>query len=263
MTSFPEKNSTAVSQARRPLFQVALDLVFPRSCPACHYQIRGGWQESIVCHRCTDQLVPMPATRCQVCGEPFAGNLDAPFRCSNCRERSFAFDFATARYRNTGVARDMVHRLKYQKQRWLRNPLGRMVAAAIRDELRIGGLDNAVLVPVPAHKLRQRERGFNQAHEIAVVAGKLLGIPVVECLIRLLPTSRQTHLGREERLANLEGAFSPKTGPLAPSPARIHGRQAILVDDVLTTGATSHHAALGILQFAQPERIVVATATRA
>ena len=176
----------------RPLLQTALDLLFPRTCPACRKPVTSrGEREELVCHRCSGQLMPIPSNRCRTCGEPFYGHLDESFQCSNCRERTFAFEFAISGYRNSGIARDMVHRLKYQGHRWLRDPLGRMVAAAIREDPRIDLCGNAVLVPVPAHRVRQRERGFNQAREIAVVAGRILAIPVVECLVRLLPTPRQ------------------------------------------------------------------------
>ncbi len=205
----------------------------------------------------------MPPERCRICGEPYCGQFDQPFQCASCRDRSFAFDFAVSRYRNAGLVRDMVHRLKYQQQRWLRDPLGRMVAAAISEDPRIELPGKAVLVPVPAHRIRLRERGFNQARELALVAGKELAIPVFDCLVRLLPTPRQTRLNRSQRLANLEGAFGPRRGFFCPSPTRLNDCTVILVDDVLTTGATTHHAALAILQLAQPKSIIVATATRA
>ncbi len=249
---------------KRAFSQIALDLIFPQGCPSCHHQHRGGWGEGIVCPRCSDQLNPIITSRCQVCGEPFPDRTNGSrFQCSNCNNRDLAFDFATSQYHNRGVARDMIHRLKYQRQLWLRNPIGRMIAEAIEKDERIGSLANTVLVPVPAHPTRHRERGFNQAQEIAAVAGKLLGLPVVKSLIRLFPTPRQTHLGRSERLVNLEGAFAPAQGIFAPSPRKIAGSTVILVDDVLTTGATAHHATLGILQISQPNRVIIATATRA
>ena len=249
---------------KRSLSQVALDLIFPQSCPSCHHQHRGGWKEGLVCRRCSDQLNPIITARCQVCGEPFPDSRNnSRFQCSNCDNRDLAFDFATSQYHNRGVARDMIHRLKYQRELWLRNPLGRMIAEAIEKDERIGNLANTVLVPVPADPTRHRERGFNQAQEIAAVAGKLLGLPVFKLLIRLFPTPRQTNLGRSERLINLEGAFAPARGIFAPSLTKIVGSTVILVDDVLTTGATAHHATLGILQVSKPNRVIIATATRA
>jgi len=239
------------------------DLAYPPSCPACFAPARLVTEAEILCTACSDDLWEIHPPVCSICSEPYAGDLDADFCCTNCRDRQLGFDFATSKFRSRGAARDLVHRMKYQQQRWLRLPLGKMVAQAIRDDQRIDDLHKIVLVPVPIHPLRGRERGFNQAAEIAHTCGRFLGVPVVDCLVRHQPTSPQAHLGRAERLANLEGAFGFGRKRRSANIEALNGRLTIVIDDVLTTGATAHHAALALRQAATPTGIVVATATRA
>ena len=129
-----------------------------------------------------------------------------------------------------------MHRLKYEKAQHLRHYLGRMLAAGFRDP-RVREAPPDALVPVPLHPAREREREFNQAQLLASVASDRLGIPVLDCLLRFRYTRTQTNFHREERFANLDGAFRLRRG------ADIAGKRLALVDDVLTTGATAQACA--------------------
>ena len=247
-----------------PWLGSARDLAYPPTCPACFRPARLDGPEEILCDGCTEELREIRPPFCRQCCEPFFGELDSEFRCTNCRDRALAFEFAVSRYRSLGPTREIVHRLKYLRQRWLRLPLGRMAAQALGKDERIGDLEDVFLIPVPVHPRRRRERGFNQAAEIAHVAGQILEVPVIDCLVRHHPTSPQAHLGRKERLENLKGAFGFTRSRHRERHLRaLDGRTAILVDDVLTTGATAHHAALAIAEAAAPSRILVVAATRA
>ena len=130
----------------------------------------------------------------------------------------------------TGIPRRALLELKYGGERRLAEPLGR----ALADRWRAAGAGGDLLVPVPVHRDRERERGFNQAALLARVAAGQLGLSVVDALVRTHATTRQHGLGRDERSANLAGAFAivPRAAPA------LRGRWVVLVDDVVTTGST-------------------------
>jgi ComF family protein len=119
-------------------------------------------------------------------------------------------------------------------ERRLAGPLG---GALARRWARVG-TGAEVIVPVPVHAKRERRRGYDQAALIADVAGKRLGLPVARALERHRATVAQFELGRDERAANVDGAFQVRAGPGAGAARAISGRWILLVDDVVTTGAT-------------------------
>lgn len=130
----------------------------------------------------------------------------------------------------TGPVRAAVHALKYDGERRLVEPL----ADAMAERWRRAGRGGDLLVPVPVHAARRRERGFDQAEELARACGRLLDVPVARCLMRRERTTAQHALGRRERARNVGGAFVVRPG----SESDVRDRWIILVDDVTTTGAT-------------------------
>jgi len=128
----------------------------------------------------------------------------------------------------SGITRRALHALKYAGERRLAAPLG----AAIADRWRRAAAGGDVLVPVPASPDRIRERGYDQASLLAAAAGRRLGMPVVPALERARSTSAQASLDHDSRVRNLQGAFRVRDAP------RVAGRWVVLVDDVVTTGAT-------------------------
>lgn len=171
----------------------------------------------------------------------------------NCGDREFSFEFATAAYRTRGVVRDLIHQFKYNRQLHLRHLLGRMLTEGFRDP-RLSDLQPSVIVPVPLHPARKREREFNQAEVLAELAGRRLGLPVEDCLRRTRYTKTQTHFHREERFGNLRGAFAPHPGP------RMEGKVVALVDDVLTTGSTADACASVLREMGASAVVVIAVA---
>lgn len=176
------------------------------------------------------------------------------FRCMNCGDLELAFDFATAAYRSRGVVRDLVHQFKYRGRMHLRHILARMLCEGFRDP-RFPDVAPDALVPVPLHPARLREREFNQAEVLAQMAGERLGLPVLGALRRTRYTLTQTSFHRDERFANLDGAFAPRPG------VPVGGRTIALVDDVLTTGSTADACARALLG-AGASAVVVITVAR-
>jgi ComF family protein len=138
-----------------------------------------------------------------------------------------------------GIGRPAIHALKYGGERRLAEPLGRAMAHRWR-QVRA---DGEILVPLPVHASRRRERGYDQAELLAVVVGHHLGVPVVPALVRNRATVRQAELDHAARASNVRGAFVLSDG----AAGTVSGRWAILVDDVMTTGATLAAAAETLL----------------
>jgi ComF family protein len=190
----------------------ALDLAFPPSCAGC------GREGEAICAACRPaldgRLDLLPGVSLGLPADMPDGILQvewcAPF---------------------SGVVRDALHQLKYSGERRLAVPLG----GAIARRWSRAGVGGDLLVPVPVHRDRAAQRGYDQAVLLAAAAGAALGLPVVEALERWQATTAQFQLDRQARASNVAGAFRPRS-PRAIGGVR--GRWVVLVDDVMTTGAT-------------------------
>ena len=167
---------------------------------------------------------------CRVCSQPFQGAIEGSFTCQTCVERKLHFECAIAPYLSRGIVRELIHRFKYRGEYHLRHQLGRWLCEGFHDERLAIRAD--LIIPVPLHPLRQREREFNQASELARLASQSAGIPFCDGLQRLRYTTSQTRFDRQERMENLRNAFIIRKN------APVHGKRLILIDDVLTTGST-------------------------
>lgn len=241
--------------------QPLLDLIYPPRCAACSVRIGDGLHDDF-CPGCTGELKPVKAPFCSLCCEPFPGDLDPGFTCPNCFNNPFAFDFAVSAWQSEGSLREAIHRFKYQKRIHLRQPLAHKLHDALADPrlagtLAPGAAESWVIVPVPLHARRQRERGFNQSAELSRQLARLSRLPCLEALRRTRYTTAQAALNRKQRLANLAGAFaiSPKIS------ATIRGKNVLLVDDVFTTGSTAHECSK-VLKAAQAGLVIVLTVAR-
>lgn len=240
------------------LWRGALDLLYPPMCPACdavRLEAGPGGRHPALCDDCEGQLVPVSRPFCERCGQPYDGPPDERFHCSNCAGRELSFDFAIAPFLARGTLREMIHRFKFGRTLPLRRPLGRLMARVMADP-RLSGSDRWVLVPVPIHRRRYRQRGFNQAIELAGVLSRELSLPAVKALCRIRFTPPQSRLSREERLANLDHAIAPRRGHIA----RIQGRDVLLVDDVFTTGSTAQACARVLVENGARKVVVITLA---
>jgi ComF family protein len=204
-----------------------LDFFIPRFCPACNSKLET--DEISVCKNCLASIKKADIERLQ-----------------NEFERKFA---------NTGLISDftslfvfeqdkaiqpLIHSIKYNKRFLNAKHLGKLIAANFEDKLRKWEID--YIVPIPLHQLKKAERGYNQSYYIALGLGKYLGIPVKNNLIkRVRYTETQTNLTLGEREKNISGAFRAKRK------RNIANKTFLLVDDVITTGATIRECAKVLL----------------
>jgi len=209
----------------RALAVATLDLLFPAVCPLCTARLGAGRRDPL-CGECWTGLARLTPPLCAGCGLPVASESAA--RCAGCREAEPAFDYARAAAVYGGGVREAIHGLKFGGRRSLARPLGDLVA----DECARALEDPPdALVPVPLARARERERGFNQAALVAERLGERLRVRVrPRWLARLRATAPQSDLTAAERRANVAGAF-------AAAPA-VAGRHVVVIDDVITTGAT-------------------------
>ena len=205
-----------------------LSLLYPPHCALCSGETGAGRH---LCGLCLEKAAKIKAPFCRQCSQPFSGAIDGEFTCSNCEDRRFHFDCAVSRYRSSGMVRDLIHRFKYDRCLYLRQPLAEWLAETLDDE-RILAHSFDYLVPVPLHAARMREREFNQAAVLARLVAERHGERVLHALRRVRYTTTQTRLDREERMQNLRNAFRVR------HPRRVAGSHLILVDDVFTTGST-------------------------
>jgi ComF family protein len=165
-----------------------------------------------------------------------AGAITQAFECGHCRVGEHQFAFARSAVLAHGHALELIHRYKYQRALWFEPLLARFLIAKAEPELTKGNWD--MIVPVPLHPTKEREREFNQAERLGARLSAACGIPInARLLRRVVATKTQTMLRREERLENVRGAFAPR------GDQSLHGERVVLVDDVFTTGATTDSCA--------------------
>jgi ComF family protein len=208
-----------------------LDLLFPALCPVCEAVLGAGRRDPL-CAACWAALDRLAPPWCERCGVPEATPA-AGGACGPCLREGPAYDWARAGARYAGVAREALHAFKFRGRRRLARPLAALVLEQCGADIP-GDVD--ALVPVPLAAARERERGFNQATLLAAALAPALGAAVrPRWLGRTRATRPQSELDGTARRDNVRGAF-------AASP-RVAGRHAVVVDDVLTTGATASECA--------------------
>jgi len=232
----------------------ALDLVFPALCPVCQATL-GARRHDPLCGGCWDAIRRLGPPACERCGLPFL-TLRPAFApaglCGGCAQERPAWDWACAAAEYEGAARDALHAFKFHGKRALARPLAALLLEQWGPALAAAGLD--ALVPVPLGRARERERGFNQAALVAERLAGTLGVPLrPRWLVRARATQPQSDLGAAERRANVRGAFAADTA--------VAGRHVVIVDDVLTTGATAAECAR-MLRAAGAARVGVLTVAR-
>ncbi len=205
------------------------DLFLPRGCLGCRDRIPPEEGDGLVCPRCLTLLRPPPSPRCLRCDAPFGTGRPKGAPCMECAGWPEVLVSARAAVVLEPPADALVYALKYDGWRALGGLMGGRMARVCP-----GDLADPLIVPVPTTPGRQRTRGYNQALVLAETVAEELGEEVSEVLSR--PRGRtQVALGPSERRVNVEESFVAVRDP----GSRIRGRAVILIDDVLTTGATA------------------------
>ena len=257
----------------RHAFHGALDALtqalFPPRCPACGEPAgetaaaTASPLAGLVCDRCAGEVQPVSSPLCVQCGMMFKSRQGPDHLCQDCmtRPRRFARARAAGVYHKSLMA--LVLALKYRGKTRVAEPLGRWLFETFVDHWTAGEIDR--IVPVPLHASRFRSRGFNQAYLLIRHWPDMArerdggGLPwqvARGVLVRHRPTASQTGLDRRARARNVRGAFA------VSRPEAVTGRRILLVDDVMTTGATVD-ACARVLRTAGAERVDVLTLARA
>ncbi len=231
--------AATLERLARAAGKAALDLVYPPSCLSCRAAVSA---PGTLCPACWNKVRFIERPYCERLGTPFAQDLGSGLLSPEAIADPPAWGRArAAAVYDEGPARALIQRLKYYDRMEIARPIGRWMARAGAELLE--GAD--LLVPVPLHRLRLASRRFNQAMALANVLSGECGVPADPvALERVKPTPPQVGLSKVQRAANMQGAFR------VPDEARprVAGRHVVLVDDVLTSGATTNAAARVLLR---------------
>ncbi len=232
--------------------QEVLDVLLPPLCHICRTFIPNAGTLHI-CPACRDRLPLVSAPLCPTCGIPFAGTGDN-HRCGVCLTHPPQFDLARAPFLYEGAIRELIHSFKYNRLTHLRSPLGQLTLDGLGGFL--AEQRPQLIVPVPLHRSRLRQRGFNQAVLLGRVLARRLSLPMYpDVLTRNRRTEPQIELSSAERRLNVKGAFSVNRAN------SVAGKRVLLLDDVMTTGSTMDECARE-LKKAGAEFVIAATIAR-
>lgn len=233
-----ERVLSAAARAMRGAYALVLGVALPPLCPACRAPLAdaGG-----LCAACWSKLCFITRPYCERLGTPFAYDTGAGLLSLEAISDPPVYGRARAVVQYEEISASLIHGLKYSDRLDLAPTLGRWMAAAGRELT----AQADALAPVPLHWRRQWARRFNQSAALAHAVGRLAGLPVADDLLRRVkPTRQQVGLTRRERAANMQGAFRVDTR----AHGAVAGRRFVLIDDVLTSGATADACARALLR---------------
>lgn len=229
-----------------------LDLFYPRVCAACGGPV--GDEPGHLCWDCLAGITYVKSPYCSLCGDPVEGRIDHEFVCYNCTSTPPHFDRARSAARYAGPLQNVLREFKYRQSLWAGRDLVRLLTACTEAHYDPAQVDAVCFVPL--YPARQRDREYNQAERLARGLARRLGKPLLgRCLARVRPTPTQTHLTARARATNVAGAFRARWT------RRLKGRRVLLVDDVMTTGATVSECAR-VLKEAGAAAVYVVTVAR-
>lgn len=199
------------------ILKKSLDLIYPLNCVICKKKLNFD-DGSYLCLDCYDKIIKNRPPFCVKC---------------DCSPLYFERAWAVGKY--TGITKDLIHLFKYRRQKYLVKPLGKLMIDFIKTNLNRQTID--VLVPVPLHPKKLRQREFNQSELLAEEINGQISIPITNALTRIKKTSSQTTLALEKRLFNVADAFKIR------EQKEIAQKSILLIDDVFTSGATANECA--------------------
>lgn len=205
------------------ILDLILELIFPNKCIVCGKIIEFG-RKNFLCAECKDLFKFIDDKRCEKCSRPIEnGEL-----CSMCMQKNYCFDKNYSLLVYDELMHDLIVQFKFKNHPAIGRGLGKIMAQKF-------DMNADFIIPVPIHKMRRRNRGFNQAEILAKEISKRTGIPLrLDILKRIKNTRAQWRLNPHERANNLKGAFASKN---------VDGKKIILIDDIFTTGSTINECA--------------------
>lgn len=228
------------------------EILYPRHCLLCRQTIPFDDQKGIVCLKCLKQISPHIPPFCRKCGRGLSQENTAKHTCGECPNARFYFERAWAVCLYKENARELIHQFKYKNKIFLAKPLSELMIDFIRHyHLPLNHCD--YLIPIPLSPAKLREREFNQAEVLAREIAGHFGIKLLSNnLKRVRDTPAQADLDKESRWRNISGAFG------ITNPDTIEGKTILLLDDILTTGATASEASR-VLKNARASAVYVFT----
>src|SRR5271155_38497 len=233
----PAQRSKRAADTARAILRATLDLALPRLCPACRAPVEGQG----LCPTCWSKLSFISRPYCERLGIPFVYDPGPGILSMEAIADPPAYNRARAAVRFDEISRALVHALKYGDRLDLAPMMGRWLCHTGHELL----AEADALIPVPLHWRRNWARRFNQSAMLAAAVSATSGVPIATgALKRVKATGQQVGLSRTERAANVQGAF--RVPPEAK--AAVVGRRLIVIDDVLTSGATAEGCARALLR---------------
>lgn len=218
----------------RIIKDISVDVLFPPVCPVCDEPVLVGTKGK-TCDRCRDKIRTVSEPVCFKCGRPIA-SVEAEY-CDLCSEHDYHFKKNMAVFVYGDEAKRLILNLKYKGRQDLAAFFIDALMLKYKEKLEIINAD--AIIPIPIHKNRLKQRGYNQSALLADELSERTGIPVLESLLlRTKETTAQKQLGSMGRLLNLCDAFEVNTSVLNKIKTRINLNRIILVDDIYTTGST-------------------------
>lgn len=234
MSDVHQENKISVVKALRNLFPGLVDIFYPRQCFACDKSLHE--EENIyICEACMEKITKTKFNRCIKCGLELGPGIPPSNKgCHECKN-TLRFEKSFFVSDNKGPLKNLIHQFKYNKHVCLVKPFEHLLINALHKDI-LCEID--IVVPVPLHWRKKQERGFNQSALLAKKVCRRLSLSIsLHNLHRVRNTSPQTHLLRVQRQRNVNGAFKVK------KPEIFSKKNVLLIDDVLTTGATASECA--------------------
>jgi len=231
-------------------------LFFPSPCRVCQGPLT--IHRSLICGSCWNKIRMIEGPICSRCGIPFPSvesqAFATHFLCGTCRLQEPPFHQARSVGYYEGTLREGIHLFKFGKREEMGRHLGRLMVDHFPQDWGLSATD--LILPIPLHPGRRRERGFNQSLILAEFVARAFDIPLdARQLVRSRPTLPQSDLPLSEKFVNLKNAFEVR------KPERIEGKNILLVDDIYTSGATAQEASKALLK-AGAEKVFVYTLAR-
>ncbi len=219
-----------MSKPFKDLFDSIVDIIFPPQCLICGEIASSGL--CLICRASFQALVP---PLCEICSVPVE-TAEPSILCNKCRDSRPAYDKAWSLFVYDGAVKKAIQDFKYHGVSGFHRVFGELLSGRLKRELVDTQID--LIVPVPLHPSRERSRGYNQALLMARSCASLLSLPLLgSSLVRNRHTDSLADQGRKERYASLEGVFSLQ------NKISLKGKKILLIDDIMTTGATFHQCA--------------------